>query len=1038
MRTFKLKPIMVALVSSGLAFTLPAYAQQTQEDTIDEVSESAINSNNQSSSQLTGEDIPVDDISEETLERIEVRGFSTSLIQSLNQKRFSDTVSEQISADDLGGLPDVSMADALTRLPGISAVRTGGQAAEINIRGLAGDFVFSTLNGREQVSTSGSRAIEFDQYPSELITEASVYKSPKASLIEGGIAGTVELKTASPLAMEEEHKFSANMRGMYNDRASEISDASEFGHRLSFSYQGKFMDDTVGLSLGYARLFQPSVSTQFVGLAYNGAVDVDGIEGDNDRAGTDCPECELISEGFEIQHKGGEQTRDGYVAAIEWAPLENFTLKADAFISKFDSEEFARGYRVKLGGITAGITNPVIVNNSVIGGTFSRTDSSFTRVELVNDDNQDFDSVENFGINADWEISADLSVQFDVSRSTAKSDFRNGLLWSLVSEDANAVSPVFDENVQISYLLNGNNLPDLAFNQADAFSDIDRVMVSKYGIYPFVNKDELDAYKVDFQYFVDMPIVTGLEFGYRYSDREYSNDRSVFEYGNDSAFSASEPPLRLTDDMVEQVDWAGDFSYFPSYLSVDLNSALNAWFPSGYPQPVQTWGPGAAGVINGPGTGPSTSWTMQESGQVFETVNSAYLMAGLSTEIAGMPVTGNVGVRYVKTKQSSTTYQRATSLITDPETGVTVEVSDPTAGAQNITDDAGLINNFYRFTTLTHEYDDVLPSINLNFALTDNTQLRVAAAKVMGRAPINRFAANASTTVETVTAVQDRDSGEVTLSQPTAKVNGNATNSPYLEPFYATQYDISWEYYFDDTEGALILAAFYKDIESFIEEINIEPYDFSGNGIVVPASVQVPVYLEPEFVGQEAELSRDADGNPIFVTVPTENGSYSTAVNNAEGGYIRGVEIAYTEIYSMLPSFWSGLGVTASYSYTESEIQRTLSSSVYSDSLPGLSENVATVTLFWEYEGFETRLSGRYRDFFVSEQVAVNDQTVNFDSELVVDYQASYEINDNWSVLFQVNNVTDEPTKSYFTSSEQTGTIQFFGTQYYLGMTYQL
>jgi iron complex outermembrane receptor protein len=106
--------------------------------------------------------------------------------------------------------------------------------------------------------------------------------------------------------------------------------------------------------------------------------------------------------------------------------------------------------------------------------------------------------------------------------------------------------------------------------------------------------------------------------------------------------------------------------------------------------------------------------------------------------------------------------------------------------------------------------------------------------------------------------------------------------------------------------------------------------------------------------------------------------------------------------------------------------------------LPGLSENVATVTLFWEYEGFETRLSGRYRDFFVSEQVAVNDQTVNFDSELVVDYQASYEINDNWSVLFQVNNVTDEPTKSYFTSSEQTGTIQFFGTQYYLGMTYQL
>jgi len=87
---------------------------------------------------------------------------------------------------------------------------------------------------------------------------------------------------------------------------------------------------------------------------------------------------------------------------------------------------------------------------------------------------------------------------------------------------------------------------------------------------------------------------------------------------------------------------------------------------------------------------------------------------------------------------SSTTLQRATQLIEDLETGTSVEVSDPTAGAQNITDDVGLINNFYRPALISHEYSDVLPSINLNFKLTDDTQLRVAAAKVMGRAPINR------------------------------------------------------------------------------------------------------------------------------------------------------------------------------------------------------------------------------------------------------------------------------------------------------------
>ncbi|MGB0215547.1 MAG: TonB-dependent receptor [Alteromonas oceani] len=1023
MKTFKPSAITLALLTSGLVFTsYPLLAQ-----------DSAQNSDQGKQ--------------EEAIERIEVRGFSSSLIQSLNQKRFGDTVSEQLSADDLGGLPDVSMADALTRLPGISAVRTGGQAAEINIRGLSGDFVFSTLNGREQVSTSGSRSIEFDQYPSELINSAAVYKSPKASLIEGGVAGTVELQTASALAKDDKHTFNANVRGMFNDRANEVADAEEFGHRLSFSYQGKFLDDTLGVSLGYARLYQPSVSTQFIGFAYNAEVDVDGLAGDEENYNPNsdvpredqCLECELISEGFEMQHKGGEETRNGYVAAIEWAPLDNFTLKADAFVSKFDSEAFARGFRVKLGGVNTEIYNPVVVNNSVVGGTFVRSDSSETRIELVNDDNQDFDKVESYGINADWQITDNFAAQFDIALSKANSNFRNGLLWSLVGDDATAASPRFDENIQISYLLNGMDLPDLQFNQADAFNDLDRVMVSKYGIYPYVNSDELDAYRADFQYFIDTDFISSIEFGGRYSDRTYSNDRSVFEYGNDQAFSSSQPPLRLTDDLAEVVNWQGDFAYFPNYLSIDLGKALQAWFPSGIPQPAQTWGAGDPGVINGPDDATvSTAWSVLESGDVFETVSAAYLMANIDTEIGGLPITGSIGVRYVKSKQSSTTLQRATMFVEDPETGQDVEVSDPTAGAQNIVDELGYINNFYRPAILTYEYTDVLPSINLNFQLTDNSQLRVAAARVMGRAPINRFAANASTNVELISATQNRDSGEITLSNQQARISGSSNNSPYLDPFYATQYDISYEHYFDDSDGAIVVAGFYKNIESFIENIAIEPYDFEGNGFVVPDSVTVPVFYEADYPGQAPEPVVDNTGAPVTVTVPTTDGRYETAINNARGGYIRGIELAYTQIYSDLPGMWSGLGVNASYSYTESEIQRTVGNGVYASQLPGLSENVATMTLFWEYEGFETRVSGRYRDAFVSKQVAVNDQTVNFDSELVVDYQASYEINDNISVLFQINNLTDEPTKSYFTSPEQTGTIQFFGTQYFLGMTYSL
>jgi TonB-dependent receptor len=915
--------------------------------------------------------------SKEEVEVIEVKGFSSSLIKSLNDKRFADTVVESISADDLGALPDVSMADALTRLPGVSAVRTGGQASEINIRGMAGGFVFSTLNGREQVSTSGQRNIEFDQYPSELISSASVYKSPKASLIEGGVAGTVELKTASPLKAKEQHNFTVNARGMFNDRASEIPGGQETGDRFSLSYQGKFLDETLGFAFGFARLFQPSVSTQFVGLAYNKQVDVDGIAEENPN--------ELISEGFEMQHRGGEETRNGYMTAIEWIPNDKLTVKADAFLSKFDTEAFARGFRVKFEGDGAAIGNPVINNNLVIGGTFNRKTNGNTRVELVNDDNTDADEVQSFGFNVDFEATDELTLNFDLSHSSADSVFKNGLLWSLVAQDATVANPVLDTNVSISYLLNGLNLPDVGFNQEAAFTDIDKVMVSKYGIYPYVNSDEVNAVKLDGKYQLDNAVFNSLEAGVRYSEREYSNDRSVFEYGSDGAFLSNQPPLRLTEDMVEVVDFKGEFSHFPSYLAIDVNKALNAWFPNGIPQPKQTWGTGNTGILPSQRVtgGPDTAWSVLQSGEVYEDVLAAYLQANIDTELFSVPVTGNIGVRMVETDQYAT--------------DLTDVGGDATLGAQNITDEAGLVNTP---GIIGQTYRDYLPQMNLNFAVTDSDQIRFAAAKVMSRPPIDRLASNTSYTID----------------QLTGQVNGSSSNSPFLKPFYATQYDISYEKYFTETDGAFVAAVFYKDIESFINTFTISDFDFKAAGFPIP-----------DFIVRE-------NGS----TIETQPGNYTTAVNNDKGGYIRGAEIAYTQVLKFLPSFWQGLGFSGSYSYTESEIEQqvSLGAQTIDITLPGLSKNVMTATLFWEYEGFETRVSGRYRDNFVSEQVAVEAQTVNFHGETVIDYQASYQINDNFGVLFQVNNLTDEPTRSYFGEETNTGTIQFFGRQYFVGANY--
>jgi TonB-dependent receptor len=530
---------------------------------------------------------------------------------------------------------------------------------------------------------------------------------------------------------------------------------------------------------------------------------------------------------------------------------------------------------------------------------------------------------------------------------------------------------------------------------------------------------------MDFEYQLENDWVRSIEFGARYSDRTYTNDRSVYEYGSDSSFSSTQPPLRLTQDMVEVVNWEGEFGYFPSYLAVDLDQALNAWFPQGVPQPRQTWG-GFDGVVNAPEgevLGNDTSWSVLQSGEVYEEVTSAYVMANLDMEIAGLPVSGNLGVRMVDSKQASTFLQNV---------GGDVE-----AGAQLIRDEVGLVSDQFRSVILEDNYTDYLPSLNLNFQLTDNSYLRFAAAKVMGRAPINEMFANTGVRVNLPLAERDIDTGEITVTGE-ASVSGQSDNSPYLRPFYANQYDISYEYYFTDTDGAVAIAGFYKDIRSFVDRSTTDPYDFRANGFDVPDTVDLEVQ-EDDGNGTLIPVL-DANGLPLTTTVPVVDGAYTTAVNNGEGGYIRGLEVSYTQIYSFLPDLWAGLGSNLSYSYTETEITRISdpNQGIYSSDLPGLSPTVLSGTVFWEYEGFETRINARYRDPFVSQQVAINAQVVNFDSELVVDFQASYEINDNLGVLFQANNVTDEPTRSYFGQEDITGTIQYFGTQYFLGVTYSL
>ncbi|MBK6332308.1 MAG: TonB-dependent receptor plug domain-containing protein [Thermomonas sp.] len=166
--------LSVALASATMMLMAQAHAQSAQPA-------------NQTEEEAAAARKKADDA--KTLDKVEVVGMRGAIERAIDTKQEATSIVEAISAEDIGKLPDQSIADSIARLPGLTAQRERGRAAQINIRGFAGDFSATTLNGREQATTSDSRGVEFDQYPSELLSSVVVYKTPDAKLVGQGPVG---------------------------------------------------------------------------------------------------------------------------------------------------------------------------------------------------------------------------------------------------------------------------------------------------------------------------------------------------------------------------------------------------------------------------------------------------------------------------------------------------------------------------------------------------------------------------------------------------------------------------------------------------------------------------------------------------------------------------------------------------------------------------------------------------------------------------------------------------------------------------------
>jgi len=526
---------------------------------------------------------------------VTVTGIRRAIEDAIAVKRESTGIVEAISSEDIGKLPDVSIAESLARLPGLSAQRVNGQAQSISIRGTSGDLSTALLNGREQVTTSSDRTVEYDQYPSELINAVTVYKTGDASVIGQGLSGTVDLQTIKPLSLRE-RTITVNVRGEKNSKGEISPGSPDTGSRVSASYIDQFANRTIGIALGYARQDKPNVGQQFETWDW-----VDQAEGSSVK----------VPKGMKSMAITGDQVRDGLMGVLEFRPNRNFSSTFDVYHSRFDQEEIRRGIEMPLkddGSVT--FSNGNVVNGTMVSGTANNVNPVVRNNRMTRED-----KLTAFGWNNRYS-SGDWVGIVDISRS--KADHKEELI------EINAGLPT-RQTLDFSY--NGGTIPNLALSGIytdPALLRIGGQFDNGYVNAPYMT-DKMTSARASIERKFDNAYFSSLELGFNVSKRE--KEKAHLETGFEKLGDGSFAPgvINGTQGLYGLQD----------ALTWDINAVLGSNFGPYTPAVLVPWGA-------------TKNWSIDEK------VKTGYAKLNIDTELMGMALRGNVGMQVIKTDQSST------------------------------------------------------------------------------------------------------------------------------------------------------------------------------------------------------------------------------------------------------------------------------------------------------------------------------------------------------------------------------------------------
>ncbi|QUL38153.1 TonB-dependent receptor [Erythrobacter sp. JK5] len=700
--------------------------------------------------------------------------ISRTIESSLETKRQLDVIGDAIVGDDIGDLPDLSVAETLERVVGVTSDRFKGGASELSIRGLGAFLGASFLNGREISSGSDGRDVNYGQFPSELINGAVIYKSQQASFIEGGVSGIIELQTLRPLDYGKQ-RLQLQALGGYSDYEDRVVDGEPFNYRLTASYVDQFQvgDGELGIAIGgqirrdtapediytSSSTYRPCNTIEGVDQSNNCDFDTDA----NGNPSGASDQFYFVSNQYIYRAMATDADRDAVMGAIQYRPSPSVEINLDAQYSYRDDIE-ERANLV----IADGRRDIVPLDISPTGALLNW--SGETRIENQSVWRQRTEEYLGLGGNLEWS-SGPVTLAVDVAYSQTKRrqdekdmrirtnsrvlyeiDKRGVEVPNLTFTDVSAV----ENNTGLVFDLDNH---DLYNNGARARRRLENV------------DDEIFAVRLDAEYELSGGFFKSIEAGFRYGDRFRLHDDGIDatvalvagNYANQAAIDARRDSF-LVKDLFEGADTAVRGITWAAWDAEALFTALTGDADAGLPAP-----------------GVSTRST--QDAEVTEKTYAGYLQANFDTMFGSTPARGNVGVRIVRTEITSVGISSAleTSPGPDPDTITITEVGDPIVNIE------------------TNSFTDILPSANLILEVAPDKLLRFAAYRALARPDQEAMSA----------ALSFDDEADLGNLGSIVSASGN----PFLEPLKSWNGDVSFEWYAGPT-SSIAVALYAKQLQT--------------------------------------------------------------------------------------------------------------------------------------------------------------------------------------------------------------------------------